>query len=140
MLLLNDQSHTTTLQKQRTAAIIAHEVAHQWFGDLVTCEWWDNTWLNEGFATFFQYFATHWVETQWELDLQFIVEQTQSAFQMDSLETTHAMTNEVNSPAEVSANFNQINYNKASSVLRMMEHIVGARIFRNALQRYLKLK
>jgi aminopeptidase N len=140
MLLLTDSQHTTTMQKQRIAAIISHEVAHQWFGDLVTCEWWDNTWLNEGFASYFQYFATHWVETQWELDLQFIVEQYQSAFQMDSLESTHAMTNEVNSPAQVSANFNNINYNKAGSVLRMMEHILGANTFRTALQNYLRQK
>jgi aminopeptidase N len=80
------------------------------------------------------------VEKDWELDLQFVVEQYHSAFQMDSLETTHAMTNEVNSPAQVSANFNNINYNKAGSVLRMLEHIVGSNNFKLALQDYLKRK
>jgi aminopeptidase N len=107
---------------------------------LVTCEWWDATWLNEGFARYFQYFGTRWVETEWELEKIYTVEQVQSAFQMDSLVTTHPMTNEVNSPSQVSAMFDNISYNKGSAVIRMMEHMIGTDHFKAALQDYLRIK
>ncbi|XP_058061219.1 membrane alanyl aminopeptidase [Anopheles bellator] len=128
----------TSLQQQRIAAVISHEIAHQWFGDLVTCEWWDVTWLNEGFARYFQYFGTETVETTWELGHQFVVEQLQGVMQMDSLASTHPMTHPVYTPAQASAIFDNISYNKGAVILRMMEHFLTPTRFQTALRQYIK--
>jgi aminopeptidase N len=80
------------------------------------------------------------VENTWELDLIYTVEQIQSAFQMDSLVSTHPMTSEVNSPGQVSAIFDNISYNKGSAVIRMLEHLIGNNLFKLSLQDYLKTK
>lgn len=138
--LLYDPLESTDLAQQRVASVITHEQAHMWFGDLVTCEWWNYTWLNEGFARFFQYFGTHLIENTWELDNQFVVEQLQAVLLSDSLESTHPMTFEVNSPSEIATAFDSISYNKGASVLRMVQHVIGADNFRNAVREYLKEK
>jgi aminopeptidase N len=80
------------------------------------------------------------VENNWTLDQQFVVDQIQSVFQMDALQSTHPMTSTVNTPAEASAIFDSISYNKGGSVIRMMEHLIGSEIFKLALQDYLKRK
>jgi aminopeptidase N len=156
-LLLHPQ-HSTAINKQRVANVIAHEVAHLWFGNIVTCDWWSVSWLNEGFARYYQYMLNHWVmneniitgnylillslqvEPTWELDLQFVVEQVQDVFQLDSLLVTRAMTREVNTPVEVSGNFDPISYSKGACLVRMMEHIVGNSGFVAALQDYLRVR
>ncbi|XP_019564006.3 membrane alanyl aminopeptidase [Aedes albopictus] len=136
--ILYHSSDSTSLQQQRIAAVISHEIAHQWFGDLVTCEWWDVTWLNEGFARYFQFFGTALVETKWDLALQFVVEQLQGVMQMDSLESTHPMTHNVYTPAQVSGIFDSISYNKGAVTLRMVEHLISTEKFKNALRQYIK--
>lgn len=138
--ILYRSDDSTSLQQQRIAAVIAHEIAHMWFGDLVTCEWWDVTWLNEGFARFFQYFGTAMVETGWDLEHQFVVEQLQGVMQMDSFESTHAMTHSVYTQAQVSNIFDSISYNKGAVVLRMVEHLLGKDTFQTAVREYIKAR
>lgn len=136
--ILYRSDDSTSLQQQRIAAVISHEIAHMWFGDLVTCEWWDVTWLNEGFARYFQYFGTALVESNWGLEYQFVVEQLQGVMQMDSLESTHPMTHNVFTPAQVSNIFDSISYNKGAVTLRMVEHILTTNTFKAALRQYIK--
>ncbi|XP_058467780.1 membrane alanyl aminopeptidase-like [Malaya genurostris] len=136
--ILYHSDDSTSMQQQRIAAVIAHEIAHQWFGDLVTCEWWDVTWLNEGFARYFQYYGTALVEDSWNLPYQFVIEQLQGVMQMDSLESTHPMTHDVYTPAQVSNIFDSISYNKGAVVLRMVEHILSTGRFKAGLAAYIK--
>lgn len=139
--LLWDEKESSEINKQRIAAVLTHEMAHLWFGDLVTCDWWSTTWLNEGFARYFQYFGTHLVEKEWDLPGQFVVEQLQGVLPMDSLPGTHPMTNpEVYTPGQSSAMFSSISYNKGASIIRMIEHHMKTANFKKALQSYLKLK
>lgn len=136
--ILYRSDDSTSRQQQSIAAVIAHEIAHQWYGDLVTCQWWDVTWLNEGFARYFQFFGTALVEKNWDLEHQFVVEQLQGVMQMDSLESTHPMTNNVYTPSQVSGMFDSISYNKGAVTLRMVEHILTTDKFINANRQYIK--
>ncbi|CAH1154369.1 unnamed protein product [Phaedon cochleariae] len=136
--LLWDPEDSSNLQKQRIATVIAHELAHQWFGNLVTMEWWSEIFLNEGFATFFEYFSTHDVLPQWELDKQFVVNVVQGALRFDVLESIEALQSKVSTASEASAKFNTISYSKGGSIFRMVEHVMGASDFRLGLQAYLK--
>uniref|UniRef100_A0A182K989 Aminopeptidase n=1 Tax=Anopheles christyi TaxID=43041 RepID=A0A182K989_9DIPT len=136
--LLYVQEDATSMQQQRIASIISHELAHQWFGNLVTCEWWDVTWLNEGFATYFEYFGTALVEPLWELDSQFVVEKLQTAMQTDGSLSTHPMTHTVYTQAQAAAMFDAISYNKGGVVLRMLEHYLTNDVFKTAVREYVK--
>ena len=138
--LLYDPNISTAMAQQKIAAVIAHEQAHMWFGDLVTCDWWKYTWLNEGFARFYQYFGTAMVEKDWDLGLQFIVDQLHIVFASDSYETTRPLSFDVNTPDEVQGVFDSISYNKGASVIRMIEHIIGTNNFKSAIKDYLKTK
>ncbi|KFB52688.1 AGAP013146-PA-like protein [Anopheles sinensis] len=137
-LLLYDPVEDTSLDKQKIATTIAHELAHQWFGNLVTCDWWNVTWLNEGFATYLEYFGTASVEPDWELEQQFVVHKLQKAMQLDVTEWTHAVTSPVHSSNDVLRVFDDISYNKAAAVLRMVEHFLTSPIFQLALREYVK--
>ncbi|XP_034661661.1 membrane alanyl aminopeptidase isoform X1 [Drosophila subobscura] len=137
--LLVDESATTLASRQSIAAVVAHEQAHMWFGDLVTCQWWSYTWLNEGFARYFQYFGTAFVENEWELEKQFVVDQIQSVMAMDSLNATNPLSDEnTYTPAHLSRMFNSISYNKGATFIRMIEHLMGPESFQKSLQEYLK--
>uniref|UniRef100_A0A3F2YVF0 Aminopeptidase n=1 Tax=Anopheles culicifacies TaxID=139723 RepID=A0A3F2YVF0_9DIPT len=136
--LLYVPEDATSLQQQRIATIISHELAHQWFGNLVTCEWWDVTWLNEGFATYFEYFGTAVVEPAWELDQQFVIDKLHTAMQTDGTVSTHPMTHPVYTQAQATAIFDTISYNKGGVVLRMLEHHMSTEVFKAALVEYVK--
>ncbi|XP_037920105.1 membrane alanyl aminopeptidase isoform X2 [Hermetia illucens] len=137
--LLYDTSASTLLNQQRVATVIAHELAHQWFGDLVTCDWWGYTWLNEAFGRYFQYFTTNEVEPTWELDKQFVVDQLQTVMNMDSLSGTTPMSDPTAAtPEDLSRMFNSISYNKAATIMRMTKHMMTEPKFRAGLQKYLK--
>ncbi|XP_017103497.2 membrane alanyl aminopeptidase-like [Drosophila bipectinata] len=136
--LLVDESATTLASRQAIAAVVAHEQAHMWFGDLVTCEWWSYTWLNEGFARYFQYFGTAMAEDKWDLENQFVVDQVQSVMAMDSTNATNPLTDpNTYTPAHLSRMFNSISYNKGASFIRMIKHTMGETEFQLALQNYL---
>eukprot|EP00099_Drosophila_melanogaster_P028720 NP_732654.1 uncharacterized protein Dmel_CG31198 [Drosophila melanogaster] len=137
--LLVDESATTLASRQSIAAVVAHEQAHMWFGDLVTCKWWSYTWLNEGFARYFQYFGTAMVEDKWELEKQFVVDQVQSVMAMDSTNATNPLSDEnTYTPAHLSRMFNSISYNKGATFIRMIKHTMGEQQFQKSLQEYLK--
>lgn len=147
---------STTAEKQRVLTIIGHEYGHQWFGDLVSPEWWNFIWLNEGFATYYEYFAAHDVDPEWNLDEQFIPTTVQAALAVDIDEDTRPMTQDAFSPEAISALFDTIAYEKckfiflilnpdvnfplcfsAGSVLRMLEKIIDEENFKASLTKYL---
>nr|AAP37953.1 midgut aminopeptidase N3 [Helicoverpa armigera] len=138
--ILYDEQHTSSNFKQIIAYILSHEIAHMWFGNLVTNAWWDVLWLNEGFARYYQYFLTAWVEDM-GLATRFINEQVHASLLSDSSIDAHPLTNPgVGSPAAVSAMFSTITYNKGASVIRMTEHLLGFEVHRAGLRKYLEDK
>ncbi|XP_050580735.1 aminopeptidase N-like isoform X3 [Bombus affinis] len=137
--LLYQDGVTTTYTKQSITTIIAHEFTHQWFGNLVSPEWWTWIWLNEGFADYFQYIITHKVLPGWRLDEVFVVDNIQgNAFIVDAGENSRPMNMDANTPEEISSLFDDIAYQKAGSVIRMMSHILTENVFHEGLKEYLK--
>nr|ADZ57273.1 aminopeptidase N4 [Chilo suppressalis] len=136
--LLYDENHTNLINKIFISTLMAHELAHKWFGNLVTCFWWSNLWLNESFASLFEYFSAHEANPSLELDDQFVVDQVHSALDSDSFETTAMNFSEVDSNPSISSHFSVTSYAKGASVLRMMEHFLGPRCFRMGLRYYLR--
>jgi tricorn protease interacting factor F2/3 len=137
-ILLYDEKTSSTRTKQFIAEVISHEIAHQWFGNLVTMKWWNDLWLNESFATFM---ATKFVDKfypEWDLWNQFVEDAMNVAMGLDSLKTTHPIDVKVNSPAEIREIFDAISYDKGGCILRMLEDYVGAPNFRKGLMAYLK--
>ncbi|XP_055381352.1 uncharacterized protein LOC129611949 [Condylostylus longicornis] len=137
--LLNDDKETTDMGQQSISLIIAHEQTHMWFGDYVTCDWWNHTWLNEGFATYFQYFGSAKEYPKWDLDKQFVVDQVHTVLPRDSLSDTHAMSDKnINSPTDLGKMFGSISYNKGASIIRMIRYSMGEEKFQKAIRKYLK--
>jgi aminopeptidase N/puromycin-sensitive aminopeptidase len=135
-LLLNE-STASVFSKRSHATVIAHEIAHQWFGDLVTPAWWDDIWLNEGFATWMQDKPIAAWHPDWHLEEQ----ETASAQQIisvDSLESARAIHGDPHTSSEIKEMFDGITYQKGGAVLRMVESYVGPEIFRRAVNRYLR--
>jgi aminopeptidase N len=109
-----DISHTL---KRGGVDVIGHELAHQFFGDAVTCEWWSYTWLNEGYATMFSYLITDILYPEWNSRHFFNLQKLQNAFRFDSTDATRSMTFEVATLAEISASFDTIGYDKCEYFL-----------------------
>ena len=125
-------------QKKRVAEVVAHEIAHQWFGNLVTMDWWDDLWLNESFATFMSYKAVDANFKQWDMWGDFISSETGPAFFRDSFSTTHPIHAEIKDPHEIEQVFDDITYGKGASILRMIEAFVGEDAFREGVRIYLR--
>jgi len=123
--------------KQRVADVVAHEIAHQWFGDLVTMKWWDDLWLNESFATFMSYKAVDSIKPEWLMWYDFILGETSGALTRDSISTTHPIHVKIQTPDEVEQAFDDISYGKGASILRMIEYYMGAESFRQGVADYL---
>ncbi len=136
--LLVDPENSSAGTRQRVAEVVAHEMAHMWFGDLVTMEWWDDLWLNESFASWMGTKSVDWLFPDWEMWTQFVNMDTNRALSLDGLKNSHPIEQEVKNPAEVSQLFDAISYSKGGSVLRMLENFLGAETFRGGLYRYLK--
>jgi tricorn protease interacting factor F2/3 len=134
--LLGD-SKSAVLSKQRIASVIAHEMAHQWFGDLVTMSWWDDLWLNESFATFMGDKAVNSTFPEWNTHEQYLSDMIDTALSADQLANTHPISVTVNTPAEIDQVFDEISYEKGGSVLNMLESYVGKEAFRKGLRNYL---
>lgn len=117
--LLYNNGITTSSEKQTITTIIAHEYAHQWFGNLVTPSWWIYIWLNEGFATYFEYYAASIVQPTWRLMDQFLLKSVQYAFLSDGLETTRPMSYDAGSPSEIQALFDRVAYDKCIIYIKL---------------------
>ncbi len=136
--LLVDPDNSSAGTRQRVAEVVAHEMAHMWFGDLVTMEWWDDLWLNESFASWMGTKAVDWLFPEWEMWTQFVNMDTNRALSLDGLKNSHPIEQEVKNPAEVSQLFDAISYSKGGAVIRMLENFLGPEVFQGGLYRYLK--
>jgi tricorn protease interacting factor F2/3 len=137
--LLTDKNASSVVAKQRIAEVVAHELAHQWFGDLVTMKWWDNLWLNESFATFMSFKAMKAAFPDWEINSQKIYGENGTAFGADQLRSTQPIGVTVNSPADMSEAFDAaITYSKGCAVLTMLEDYIGENNFRKGIRIYMK--
>ena len=136
--LLVDPENSSAGTRQRVAEVVAHEMAHMWFGDLVTMEWWDDLWLNESFASWMGTKSVDWLFPEWEMWTQFVNMDTNRALSLDGLKNSHPIEQEVRNPAEVSQLFDAISYSKGGSVLRMLENFLSPDVFQGGLYRYLK--
>ncbi len=128
---------TSGITRKRVAAVIAHEIAHQWFGDLVTMEWWNDLWLNESFATFMMYKVIDEYYPEWKATGDMLLTRARGAFHDDSLESTHPIEANVKEPEEIEQIFDQISYGKGGMILRMIESYAGKEAFRQGLHNYL---
>ena len=137
-VLLYDPKTSSTDTLQHIAEVIAHELAHQWFGNLVTMKWWNDLWLNESFATFMATKAVDKIYPQWDFWDQFLISEMTGGLSLDSLKSSHPIDVDVKSPAEVRQIFDEISYNKGGSVLMMLENFIGRENFRSGLHNYLK--
>ena len=136
VLLLVDKDRSTEPELLRIADVIAHEIAHMWFGDLVTMEWWNGIWLNEAFATFMATMASDNFNRDWGRWNQFSLERSM-AFDVDSLKNTRPIEIEVNSPVDAEGMFDLLTYEKGGSVLRMLEQFLGEEEFQDGISYYL---
>ena len=135
--LLVDPDHSSAGTRQRVAAIVSHEMAHMWFGDLVTMAWWNDLWLNESFASWMGDKAVDHLFPEWEMWTQFVMADTNSGLSLDGLKNSHPIEQEVNNPSEIGQLFDAISYSKGASILRMLEHFLGSEPFRQGLHLYL---
>ena len=136
-LLLVDPSTVTLNEQKRVAEVICHELAHMWYGDLVTMAWWDDLWLNEAFATWMAYQIVDDWKPGWKMWHGF-EQGRSSALSLDALASTHPIYTEVRSPAEATANFDLITYEKGAAVVRMIERYLGAKAFRAGVRAYIR--
>jgi puromycin-sensitive aminopeptidase len=136
-LLLVDPATSTHAEEQLVADVVAHELAHMWFGDLVTMRWWNGIWLNEAFATFMEVAACDAFRKDWDRWTSFSLERT-AAFEVDSLSTTRPVEFEVVSPDDADGMFDVLTYEKGGALLRMLEQYLGEDVFRTGVSHYLQ--
>ena len=144
--LLFDPKNSSADTKQNIYEVLAHEMAHQWFGDLVTMAWWDNLWLNEGFASWMGTKCTAHFNPQWEVWLRRNLPRDptrrvgiakEQAMESDARSTTHAIQQPIATEAEANSAFDDITYKKGQSFLRMLESFLGEDVFRDGIRRYI---
>jgi len=144
--LLFDPKNSSADTKQNIYEVLAHEMAHQWFGDLVTMAWWDNLWLNEGFASWMGTKCTAHFNPQWEVWLRRNLPRDptrrvgiakEQAMESDARSTTHAIQQPIATEAEANSAFDDITYKKGQSLLRMLESFLGEDVFRDGIRRYI---
>src|SRR5438309_2800094 len=136
-LLLLDPATVSLNEHKRAAEVIAHELAHMWYGDLVTMAWWDDLWLNEAFATWMAYRVVDDWRPEWRLWHAFEHDRA-GALALDALANTHPIYAEVRSVAEATQNFDAITYEKGAAVVRMIEHFLGPEQFRGGVRLYMR--
>ncbi|XP_063963335.1 aminopeptidase N-like [Lytechinus pictus] len=137
--LLYDSAVNSASNKQRVAEVVSHELAHMWFGNLVTCVWWDDLWLNEGFATYVEgSIGVNHAEPSWLMREQFVTIDLQSVFEPDALGTSHPVQVPVNHPDEINEIFDSISYSKGASINRMLNNILGEDVYTSGVNKYLQ--
>lgn len=134
--LLIDEKTASIDAKKLVAVDITHEMAHQWFGDLVTMQWWDNVWLNEGFATWMENKAVGVMHPEWNMN-QSVVADMDETLNIDAQPTTRPIRAKAETPDEIDQMFDGIAYGKASDVLFMVENYIGPETFRKGVHNYL---
>ncbi|MDA8343088.1 MAG: M1 family metallopeptidase [Actinomycetota bacterium] len=136
-VLLVDPDQAARVELERVADVVCHEIAHMWFGDLVTMGWWNGIWLNEAFATFMEVAAVDAFRPEWQRWVAFGTER-EAALAVDGLHATRPVEYPVGRPEEAQGMFDVLTYQKGGSVLRMLERFVGAEVFRDGIRRYLR--
>lgn len=138
--LLFDDAYSSIGNKERVVTVIAHELAHQWFGNLVTLRWWNDLWLNEGFASYVEYLGADSAEPTWNIKDLMVLNEVYTVMATDALTTSHPLSfreDEINTPAQISEVFDTIAYSKGASVLRMLSDFLTEDVFKEGLQSYL---
>jgi puromycin-sensitive aminopeptidase len=135
--LLCDPATASLAARKRIALVVAHEIAHQWFGNLVTMQWWDDLWLNEAFATWIEFRTIDDWRPEWEVWVDFQQEKA-APFATDALASTRPIRATVKHPAQISEMFDAITYEKGAAVLRMLEHYLGPAVFRAGVRQYIR--
>uniref|UniRef100_A0A4W4DMQ5 Aminopeptidase n=1 Tax=Electrophorus electricus TaxID=8005 RepID=A0A4W4DMQ5_ELEEL len=139
--LLYDPKTSANGNQQGVLIVVSHELAHMWFGNLVTLKWWNDLWLNEGFASYVEYLGADYAEPTWHIKDQIVLYDIYQAFAVDSLVSSHPLSckeEEVNKPEEISQMFNTISYSKGAAVLRMLSEFLTEPVFAKGLGTYLK--
>ncbi|XP_036963792.1 aminopeptidase N-like [Acanthopagrus latus] len=139
--LLYDEEFSSNSNKQRIATIIAHELAHMWFGNLVTLRWWNDLWLNEGFASYVEYLGADEAEPEWNVKDLIVLSDVHRVFAIDALVSSHPLSSkeeDIQKPAQISELFDAISYSKGASVLRMLSDFLTEEVFTLGLQTYLE--
>ncbi|XP_029766638.1 aminopeptidase N [Terrapene carolina triunguis] len=138
--LLYDPLFSSVGNKERVVTVIAHELAHQWFGNLVTLRWWNDLWLNEGFASYVEYLGADSAEPSWHIKDLIVQSEMYRVMKVDALASSHPLSfleSEINTPAQISEVFDAIAYSKGASVLRMLSEFLTEDSFKKGLQSYL---
>ncbi|XP_029289080.1 aminopeptidase N-like [Cottoperca gobio] len=139
--LLYDTVISSNRNKETTATIIAHELAHMWFGNLVTLRWWNEVWLNEGFASYVSYLGADHAEPSWNVKDLIILDDVHRVFAVDALTSSHPLSSKEDSiilPGQISEQFDTISYSKGAAVLRMVSDFLSEPVFVQGLSTYLK--
>lgn len=136
--LLLDPATSNINDKQGVFTVAAHEIAHQWFGNLVTMAWWDDLWLNEGFANWMEARTTHKLHPEWDIDNTGAAFKSRAAMHRDAYVTTHPVVQHVDTVEQASQAFDQITYDKGEAVIAMLEDYVGADNWRSGVRSYIK--
>ncbi|ANZ75050.1 BA75_02276T0 [Komagataella pastoris] len=136
--LLYDEKNSNLATKQRVAEVVQHELAHQWFGNLVTMEWWEGLWLNEGFATWMSWYSCDKFFPDWKVWEQYVTDSLQQALALDALRASHPIEVPVKRADEINQIFDAISYSKGSSLLKMISKWLGEDVFIKGVSNYLK--
>ncbi|QKX53610.1 uncharacterized protein TRUGW13939_00689 [Talaromyces rugulosus] len=136
--VLLDEKTSGASMKQRVAETVQHELAHQWFGNLVTMDFWDGLWLNEGFATWMSWYSCNVFYPEWKVWQSYVIDSLQSALSLDSLRSSHPIEVPVKRADEINQIFDAISYMKGSSVLRMISKYMGEEKFLQGVRDYIK--
>ncbi|KAH8587060.1 peptidase family M1-domain-containing protein [Bisporella sp. PMI_857] len=136
--ILFDEKNSGASHRERVAEIVQHELAHQWFGNLVTMDFWDGLWLNEGFATWMSWYSCNKFYPEWKVWQSFVTDNLQSALGLDSLRSSHPIEVPVKRADEVNQIFDAISYSKGSCVIRMISAYLGEDVFMEGIRIYLK--
>ncbi|KAI0514802.1 peptidase family M1-domain-containing protein [Xylaria bambusicola] len=136
--LMLDEAASGAAMKERVAEVVQHELAHQWFGNLVTMDWWEGLWLNEGFATLMSWLSCNHFYPEWKVWENYVADNLQSALGLDSLRSSHPIEVPVKRASEVDQIFDAISYSKGSCVLRMISTYLGEDVFLEGVRRYIK--
>lgn len=136
--LLFDEKSAGAATKERVAEVVQHELAHQWFGNLVTMDFWDGLWLNEGFATWMSWYSCNEFYPEWKVWETFVIDTLQGALGLDGLRSSHPIEVPVHRAEDINQIFDAISYSKGSAVLRMISKYLGEDVFIDGVRRYIK--